>query len=125
MVRDGGNADQEEAIDVVELEKKDTGAVLEEGVVAIEGPELRADDEWPASLVGHVGNSRATVEPLADLVHHYWNSQVLVRCLRYKGYNLLMVVADPCRSIDRVVLECPEGSCCIEEIRKNAKQKQR
>lgn len=119
---DGSNADQEGAIDVaVELEKKDVGAVLEGEALAIEGPELRAADEWLASLVGYVESSRVTVDPLADLVHHYWYSQVLVRCLRNMDYNLLMVVAGPCKSIGRDILECLEGSCCIEvNIRRNA-----
>lgn len=95
----------------MELEKKDVGAVLEGEALAIEGPELRAADEWLASLVGYVESSRVTVDPLADLVHHYWYSQVLVRCLRNMDYNLLMVVAGPCKSIGRDILECLEGSC--------------
>lgn len=89
----------------MELEKKDVGAVLEGEALAIEGPELRAADEWLASLVGYVESSRVTVDPLADLVHHYWYSQVLVRCLRNMDYNLLMVVAGPCKSIGRDILE--------------------
>lgn len=71
-------------------------------------------------MVGHV---ERTVDPLVDLVHQYCHSHVLVRYLRYKNYDLLVVFAGPDRSIGRDSLESLEESYYNEvKVRRNAKQ---
>lgn len=70
-----------------------------------------------------VGDVERTVDPLADLEHQYCHSHVLVRYLRYKNYDLLVVVAGPDRSIGRDILDSLEESYYNEiKVRRNAKQ---